>query len=402
MTQSSTGPFRNARVLVADDEPSNARLLSRILERAGFRHVRATSDARTVLPLYRDMQPDVVLLDLHMPHVDGFGLLVAFRHEVPEGELLPVLVITGDPSADARAQAHRLGARDYIVKPFDAADIVMRVERLLELRAVYRQLRTRNEALEREVRDYEDDLEQAQLEMMRRLADTAEHHDGGAEGHTLRVGDLAAGIGAELGLHAADCERLRQAAPLHDVGKVGLRDAILMKPGRLDPAEFEIAERHTLIGATILAGSRFPLMRLAEEIALTHHERWDGKGYPRGLAGEAIPLSGRIVAAADVFDALTHIRPYKPAWSVSAALEELRLQRGRQFDPDVVDALLRMYGVEDAPPASGETRRLGSLHGALRTSVRFPHSMPSSARAQAPAVPIPPEAGEHGWGQRLA
>lgn len=400
-----TAPYRNARVLLADDEPSNARLLTRILERAGFRRIRATSDPRTVLQLKHDLRPDVVLLDLHMPHIDGFDLLSALRADTRYGEAVPVIVITGDPSPDARARAHELGARDYITKPFDPSDIVMRVERALEQRATHRRLRRRNEALEREIRDYEEDLEQAQLEMLRRLAETAEHHDGGAEGHTLRVGALSAAIGEELGLEASDCERLRRAAPLHDVGKVALRDAILLKPGRLDPDELEAAERHTLIGATILAGSRFPLMQLAEEIALTHHERWDGTGYPRGLSGDGIPLSGRIVSAADVFDALTHVRPYKPAWSTAEALLEMRAQRGRQFDPEVVDALLRVFGASDAPPKVSIRRRLEAARGELHTSVRFPAKKPMSesvSDAQGMPAELPPDIGESGWGQRLA
>lgn len=395
-------PYRNARILLADDEPSNARLLTRILERAGFRRIRATSDARTVLQLNRDLRPDVVLLDLHMPHIDGFDLLAALR-EARDGDAVPVIVITGDPSLDARARAHELGARDYVMKPFDPADVVMRVERTLEQQAAHQRLRRRTEALERELRLYEEDLEQAQLEMMRRLAETAEHHDGGDEGHTLRVGDMAAAIGAEMGLETADCERLRRAAPLHDVGKVGLRDSILLKPGRLDPDELEAAERHTLIGATILAGSRFPLMQLAEEIALTHHERWDGTGYPRGLSGDTIPLSGRIVAAADVYDALTHVRPYKAAWTKAQALEEMRAQRGRQFDPEVVDALLRVCGESDAPQRPAVKRRLGGTSGPLRTSVRFPGRSGRVAADPAPIAPaLPADLGESGWGQRLA
>jgi putative two-component system response regulator len=365
-----------ARILVVDDEPSNARLLTRILERAGYRDVRTTSDARTVVPLFRERRPDVVLMDLHMPHVDGFGLLDALRCEVDHGEIVPVLVITADPSRAARERAHRLGARDYVMKPFDACDIVLRTERLLELRTMYRLLRSRNADLLAELRSSEEGLERAELEMLQRLTETAQYHDGGCDGHTMRVAAMSARLAAELGLEAGDVERVRRAAPLHDLGKVGLRDAILMKAGPLDRREFAAAERHTLIGATILSGSRFPLLRLAEEIALTHHERWDGTGYPRGLKGEDIPLAGRIVAVADVFDALTHARPYKQAWTPETALDEIRSLSGRHFDPAVVGALLRVLGSADAPPRPA---RRWSLEVPARPAADPAHGAASAA-----------------------
>lgn len=394
---------RAARILVADDEPSNARLVVRVLERAGFRGVRATSDPRVVLSLYNEIQPDVVVLDLHMPHMDGFDLLSAIRQQLEPGDVLPVLVLTGDPSLDARARAHELGARDYVMKPFEGADLVMRVERMAELRLVHRRLRTQHEIMLREVRTYMHELEQAELEILERLTDTTQFHDGASEGHTQRVGELAANLARELNVREDDAARLRRAAPLHDVGKIGLRDAILLKPGPLDRAEFSLAERHTLIGATILAGSRFAMLRLAEEIALTHHERWDGTGYPRGLRGEEIPLSGRIVAVADVFDALTHARPYKAAWPLERALDEMRRQRGHQFDPDVVGALLRLYDAHDAPPRpEGPTRPLCDTPDDLITRHAFPVRMNGNGARPAPVQPPAPESDPPPWGQIVA
>jgi putative two-component system response regulator len=183
-------------------------------------------------------------------------------------------------------------------------------------------------------------LEQAQFEMLARLAAAAELHDDATGKHTHRVGDLSVTIAQRLGLPGPQVELLRLAAPLHDVGKIAIADATLSKPGKLSTAEFAHVKTHTTLGAQMLADSPFPLLALAAESALTHHEKWDGSGYPAGLIGGAIPISGRIIAVADVFDALTHSRPYKPAWSAADAITEMRHQSGRHFDPQVFDAFL--------------------------------------------------------------
>jgi PAS domain S-box-containing protein len=189
----------------------------------------------------------------------------------------------------------------------------------------------------------EHDLQAARFESLRRLAIVAEYRDDSTHRHTARVGDLSALLAERLGLHPAMVERLRHAAPLHDVGKLGVPDAILLKPGRLTPVEFRAMQEHTTIGATILTGSRFPVLQLGEEIALTHHERWDGRGYPHGLQGEGIPIAGRIVAVADVFDALTHARPYKGAWASGDAVAEIERGAGSQFDPDVAAVFAELW-----------------------------------------------------------
>jgi putative two-component system response regulator len=189
----------------------------------------------------------------------------------------------------------------------------------------------------------QENLQAAQHEALQRLAIAAEYRDDETGQHTRRVGDLSARLAAELGLAAEEVELLRRAAPLHDVGKIGIPDTILLKPGRLTPDEFDQVKTHTVIGAKMLAGGGFPLLETAECIARSHHERWDGTGYPAGLAGGDIPLAGRIVAIADVFDALTHNRPYKSAWSKEEGLAEIEAQRGRQFDPELVDAFRMLF-----------------------------------------------------------
>jgi putative two-component system response regulator len=192
------------------------------------------------------------------------------------------------------------------------------------------------------------ELEEAQNEILTRLALAAEYRDDCTGRHALRVGQIAALVAGALGLSGREVGLLRRAAPLHDVGKIALPDAILLKPGRLAEGEFEAMKEHTRTGARLLSGSTFPVLEVAAEIALTHHERWDGTGYPAGLRREGIPIAGRIVAVADVWDALVHSRPYKQAWTAERALEELRKQRGRQFDPAVVDAFLRVQPVFEA------------------------------------------------------
>jgi cyclic di-GMP phosphodiesterase len=204
------------------------------------------------------------------------------------------------------------------------------------------ELRRHNAGLEDQVRQRTRDLEQARLEVLDRLALAGEYRDDATQEHAWRIGRLCALLANRLGLAPEQTELIARSAPLHDIGKIGVPDAVLLKPGKLEPAEFEQIKRHTTIGAEILSGSASPLLLAAEKIALTHHERWDGTGYPNGLSGPGIPLLGRVVAVADVFDALTHDRPYKRAWPVAEAIGEISAQSGRQFEPAVVQAFLKL------------------------------------------------------------
>jgi len=348
--------FDNARFLVVDDEEHNIKLLERILERAGYKQYKCTTDPRDALPIFLEWEPDIVLLDLHMPHIDGFTLLEDFRHRTSGGAHVPVLVLTGDVSAEVRRRALASGAKDFLSKPFDVAEVLLRIKNLLETRFLHLQLLRQNELLEQRVRERTRELEGARIEILERLARAAEFRDDDTGQHTQRVGRISALVARSLGLPPEQVDLIRRAAPLHDVGKIGIPDSILLRPGRLGEREFEVMRTHTYIGARILSGSRFPLLDLASTIALTHHERWDGTGYPKGLKGEAIPIVGRIVAVADVFDALTHDRPYKPAWPVEQALAEIEQQAGYQFDPQVVEAFLeslrRMGFVGSSSPAN--------------------------------------------------
>ena len=326
------------RVLIVDDDDHNLRILARILRDAGFTDVRTEQDPRAVPAALDGFRPDVLLLDLQMPHMDGFEVLRHVRSRIRGSEYFPVLVISGDLSQDAKQRALSEGARDFLHKPYDRVEVVLRVRNLLEARDL-------NLRLEDLVRARTEQVRVTQLAVADRLALAAELRDYGRGAHTQRVGITAASVAARLGLPDADVRAIRRAAPLHDVGKIGIPDAILLKPGGLTPDEWDVLKTHTTLGASILTGSDARVLQVAEEIALYHHENWDGTGYTPGLGGDEIPLPARITAVADVFDALVRDRPYKHAWSVGDAVEWIADQKGKKFDPAVVDAFL-----SDDPP----------------------------------------------------
>ena len=344
----STPPaFRKARILIIDDEAANVTVLQRILAREGFTHVAATSDSRQAITLYIEHRPDLILLDLHMPHFSGLDVMDQLN-EIVEASYLPILILSGDLTPEARREALSRGAKDFVNKPFQQDELLLRIKTLLETRFLYIQIQAQNTLLEAKVRERTRELVEAQIEIIERLAIAAEFRDDNTGQHTHRVGQMSALVAKQMGLPDSQVSLIRRAAELHDVGKIGVPDTILMKIGKLTPAEFEIIKTHTVIGARILSGGKFPLLRLAEEIAFSHHERWDGDGYAR-MPGTEVPLAGRIVAVADVFDALCQERPYKLAWSVADAIAELDRQRGHQFDPAVVEAFLRVIDDSEKP-----------------------------------------------------
>jgi putative two-component system response regulator len=342
----------SARILVVDDQDANVLLLRRILESGGYREVVGLTDPREAGRTFDEYAPDLVMLDLHMPYLGGMEVLELLISKTPPGDYLPILILTADANREPKQACLAKGAKDFLLKPFDAAEVLLRIRNLLETRLLHLELRNYNETLEAQVRMRTWELEEARNEVIERLAVAAEYRDDATGGHIQRVGRLSADLAAAIGLPEGEVEMMAAAAPLHDVGKIGVSDVILLKPGRLTPMEFELVKVHPRIGAQILSGENFPLLAMAARIALTHHERWDGTGYPDGLAGEAIPLEGRIVGVADVFDALMAERPYKRAWSLEESVAEITAQRGRQFDPQVVDAFLTI--VEDVPVYSAQ------------------------------------------------
>lgn len=338
-----TSELRQARILIVDDEPTNLRLLTRVLHRAGFSEVQGIANSLEALSGYRSFRPDLILLDLHMPGLDGIALLQQLRASIPSEAYLPILILTGDGGSGPRRAALAQGASDFIVKPFDPPEVILRIRNMLEIRVLHLMLQQQNERLEVKVTARTRDLEESQLEVLERLAVAAEFRDDDTGRHTQRVANVAKVLSGALGLDGHRVDLVQRTATLHDVGKIGIPDEILLKPGRLSPEEFEVMKTHTTIGSKILGGGRSALMRMAELIARSHHERWDGAGYPDRLSGESIPIEARVLAVADFFDALTHDRPYRQAWPLERVRAEIAELRGRHFDPRVVDAF---FGLE--------------------------------------------------------
>ena len=322
----------SARILVVDDERSNLILMERMLRAEGYANLVLIQDPRDFLAVYREEPPDLILLDIRMPHISGFDLIEQIA-ALQDPLAPPILVLTAQHSRDYLLRALQAGARDFIGKPFDRAEVVARVRNMLDVHLAHRMTLGQKDVLERIVRERTHEIRSTRLQVVQRLGRAAEYRDNETGRHILRMSHTSALIARQAGWDEAQCEMMLHASPMHDVGKIGIPDAILLKPGKLTPEEWRIMQSNTRIGGDILSGDDSGLLRLAREIALTHHEKWDGSGYPEGLAGESIPLSGRIVALADVFDALTSERPYKRAWPVEEALQWIRDNTGSHFDP---------------------------------------------------------------------
>lgn len=335
--------LQGLRILVVDDEVSNVRMLERMYTSAGYTNILGVTDPRTLVDLTRSFPPDLLLLDLRMPHLDGFQILERLAADASTEDLLPIIVLTADDTVQAKEKALSLGATEFITKPFHSFEILLRTRNLLRMRQLQAELQERNRDLSDRVIARTQDLERSQAETLDRLASAVEARDGETGEHTRRVGENSAELAGALGLSLEDVELIRRAAPLHDVGKIGIPDAVLLKRGRLTTQEFDIAKTHTIIGARLLSGGESDIIRMAERIARFHHERWGGGGYPQGLTGDHIPLEARIVAIVDVFDALTHDRPYRKAWPVNRVLTEIRAQAGVHFDPEIAAALLTIH-----------------------------------------------------------
>jgi putative two-component system response regulator len=341
VTDRFSNSLSHSRILLIDDSSPNTRFIVRLLDMAGFSSVLTVTDSRLALAEFAQFQPDIVLLDLHMPHVDGFQILSEIRQADLESNFLPILIFTGDGNDDIKRRALGLGATDFLTKPGDPGEILQRIKNFLVSRANWQQLRDQNLNLERRVSERTAELEEARLEIFAKLALVCEFRDDETGDHIRRVRALSRGIAIAYGLSREECDLIGLASELHDVGKIGIPDYILQKPGRLTPSEFELMQIHTEIGGRILDKSKTPLLTTAAQITRYHHENWDGTGYTHGLIGGEIPLSARIVAVADVFDSLTSARCYKQAWTKEKACEEIRSLSDSKFDHGVVDAFFR-------------------------------------------------------------
>ena len=323
---------RRQTLLVVDDTPENIDVLGGILRPHYRIKVAINGERALALAKSPDDPPDLILLDIMMPGLSGYDVCAELKTHLPTRRI-PVIFCTAMGEVEDERKGFSLGCVDYITKPVSAPLVLARVQTHLTL---YRTER----ALEQRVAEKTAALNDNQVEIIRSLGKAAEFKDDQTGFHVIRMSHYARLLGRACGMTEADADLLMLAAPMHDVGKIGIPDHILRKPGRLDADEWAIMQQHVRYGADILGAHRSELLRLANTIALTHHEKWDGSGYPNGLAGEAIPLVGRIVAVADVFDALCSVRPYKPAWPIDEVVAYLVDQRGKHFDPQLVDLTL--------------------------------------------------------------
>lgn len=373
---------KSARIAIVDDESINIKVVRKHLQGAGYTDFVSTTDSTTAISLIAEQSPDVILLDVMMPQVDGIQILQTIR-ATQRTRHLPVLILTASTDAATKLRCLEAGATDFLAKPVDPNDLIPRLRNALLVKAHHDHLAHYAQELERQVQIRTAELEASTLQVIYCLARAGELRDDTTGQHVLRVGRYSGVLAREVGCSESDARLIGLAAQLHDVGKIGVPDAILNKPGKLTTEEFSLMQRHCMTGARIARplsdeewravrtqdefalespslGSQ-PLLVLVQTIITTHHERWDGRGYPAGLAGQAIPLAGRIVSVADVFDALTNKRPYKEAMEVDAALKIIAEGSGTQFDPKVVEALFRsldqivkIHGElrEDQPPAT--------------------------------------------------
>jgi putative two-component system response regulator len=330
-------------VMLVDDSRSSLDQLQAVAERAGEVETVTFTEPETALEAAGNEKFDIVIVDYVMPKIDGISFIRRMR-AMPDYARVPIVMVTSNKSQALRLEALRAGATDFISKSSDALELKVKLRNLVVLAKAMRKLNEQAAWLAREVEAATRNLHAREEEMIFRLSLAVEYRDHATGGHTLRVANHSRMIAEEMGLPAEQCRAIYLASPLHDIGKVAIPDRILLKPARLDDDEIAIMQTHAAIGERILGKSSSDLMMLAAEIAGHHHERWDGRGYPKGIQGSAIPLSSRIVAVADVFDALTTERPYKNAMTSEAALALLKEERGSHFDPACVDAFCSAFG----------------------------------------------------------
>lgn len=377
--------IRKSRILIVDDEPLVARVVGRFLEADGYTNISTISDSRQAFECMLTQQPDIVLLDIMMPHLSGIGIL-KLRQTDERLKHVPVLILSASSEKTVKREALELGATDFLAKPVDPIDLILRVRNSLIVKQHQDYLRDYAVELEKQVQSRTRQIEASREQIIHCLAKAAEFRDHETGAHVIRVGKYAAVIARQLGFETNWCRQIELAAQLHDVGKIGIPDSILLKPGKLSREEFDIIKEHCRLGCEIMeplaraaaaalkkdtrgpigtgmdSPMDSPILGLAANIARTHHEKWDGTGYPDGLQGESIPIEGRITCVADVFDALGSERPYKSRFPREKCLEIMLSERGSRFDPAVLDAFFqRLDAIHEIGNTHQEEAALGLL-----------------------------------------
>jgi putative two-component system response regulator len=322
-------------ILIIDDDPGVQRMMRRTLSRSGY-NVIIANDSQEAFDKIAVNLPDLIILDLSLPILDGFEVATHLKTN-PETRDIPVILITGFDSSQNHVRALDAGAEDFLPKTAEPEEILARVRSHLKVKQLNDQLSDYRKSLEKTVAVRTAQLKDASLEIIWRLTAASEYRDNETGAHIKRMSQYSAAIAQKMGLGQKAVEAILYASPMHDIGKIGIPDKILLKPGKLDAKEWEIMKMHAIIGANILKGSKIEFVRMGAMIAMMHHEKWDGSGYPKGLKGHQIPVAGRIVALADVYDALTSKRPYKEAFSIRYSNRIIEQGRGNHFDPEVVD-----------------------------------------------------------------
>ncbi|NOR51378.1 MAG: response regulator [Gammaproteobacteria bacterium] len=327
-------------ILIIDDEPTNLKLLEKILHSQNYTNLMLVQDSREVLECYQEHNTSLILLDINMPHLDGYQVMAQLK-ALNDPLLPPIIILTAQNNDEHLLRALAAGARDYVTKPFNANELLMRVRNLLDVQQAHRLVHNQKTVLEEMVTERTKELRHSQLDVVKRLGSAAEYRDEETGTHILRMSHISLLLAQGLGWNKSDCELILNASMMHDIGKIGIPDNILLKTEKFEPHEWEIMKSHVTIGAKLLSDGDSELMHMAHDIVLTHHEWWDGSGYPNGLVGEAIPQAGRIAALADVIDALTSKRPYKEAWTVERAVAQIKEKSGTHFDPKLVEVFLQ-------------------------------------------------------------
>ncbi|MFH1283448.1 MAG: HD domain-containing phosphohydrolase [bacterium] len=327
----------NARILLIDDQEENVFLLTTLLESKGYKNIKSITDSRKAIETYKNFCPDLLILDLEMPIVNGFDIMNEIQ-KIEENSYCPILILTAKQDKESKIKALQMGAKGFITKPIDSTETLIHIQNMLEVRLLHNRINEQNIILEQKVMERTKELMESQREIIHKLSLAIEYRDNITGSHALRVSAISHLLGQKIGLNEQHCSLLRDAAALHDTGKLGIPDTILLRPDKLDEKQRLLMEKHSEFGANLLSGSKSELLKMAEIVALTHHERWNGSGYPKKLKGEQIPLEGRICAIADVFDTITSNRLYKKAKSMLEGINEIRKKSGIDFDPKLVDA----------------------------------------------------------------